>query len=258
MTRPRLRKLLPVLAFVALAVPAAFVTLPALADDAKPSSDKERIVGGGTVAPDNVKKWIVALHNEGNFRCTSTQISKDWVLTAAHCVDTGGKYTARIGSLDRTKGGKVVDISSIKIHPKYEEGNLYDIAVVKLKTPYTNTYAKPAFSDTHLELGQASLIYGWGSTKSDWSGPLPKNLKFSKGNTTDKYCKMPQDVCVIGDGAVAGGDSGGPVFVKSPVTGKYTLVGACEAGHNPADWKWGGYASTVFHAKWLKETTGLS
>lgn len=257
MFRSKLRKLLPIAVFVALAIPAAFVTLPALADDTGKSSDDSRIVGGGTVPASTKTPWIVALHNNGDFRCTSTQISRNWILTAAHCVTTGGKYKARIGAKTRSSGGKVIDISTIKIHPKYQQGNLYDIAVIKLKTPHTNTYPKLAFSKSHLKLGQASTIYGWGATKADWTGPLPEKLKYSKGKTTKKYCEMPEDVCVIGDGAVAGGDSGGPVFIKSASTGKTMLAGACEAGHNPANWKWGGYASTVFHQKWIKDTTDL-
>lgn len=261
MSRFTLRKLLPVAVFAALAIPVAVVSLPALADDSGPSGDKppkeDRIVGGGTVEESDLKPWIVALHNEGDFRCTSSQISAEWILTAAHCVTTDGQYTARIGSLTRSSGGTVVDVSEIKIHPDYQQGNLYDIAVIKLAEPFENDYAKVAWDDEHLKVGQASTIYGWGSEKADWSGPLPENLKYSNGTTTETYCEMPEDVCVIGDGAVAGGDSGGPVLVKSPATGEILLAGACEAGHNPADYKWGGYASTVFHSKWLKETTGL-
>lgn len=264
MSRFTLRKLLPVAVFAALAIPAAVVTVPALADDTGEKSntsaaaeDDTRIVGGGTVPSDQRKPWIVALYGSKGGFCTATQISRNYVLTAAHCVKGGDTYTARIGSLNRTSGGKVIAISSVKKHPKYKTNKAYDIAVLKLKTPYTNTYARPAFAKKHLKLGQATLNFGWGSTKTDWSGPLPKNLKYSKGKNTTKWCNRPEHLCTIGSGAVAGGDSGGPLFVKSAATGKYILVGACALGHKPATHKWAAYSSTVHNSKWIAANTDL-
>lgn len=245
------------LSAAALAIAGIAVTAtPATADDTVPRHHGEvtpDIVGGGTVTDE--KPWIAALHNGGSFTCTASQISAEWVITAAHCVEGGGDYNVRIGSLARSSGGTVVDIAEVHSHPDYNWPD-NDISLLRLSQPHDNAYA-PMATDADLSPGQASTIYGWGSENSDWSGPLPEQLKYSNGNTTDAHCGVANVICMTGDGGVAGGDSGGPGFVASAATGEHVLVGVCAVGHQPADTNWGGYTSIPANADWIGQVTGL-
>lgn len=62
-----------------------FVSICASLSDARWSS---RIVGGEE-ASENQFPHQVALYRFGQFNCGGSIIRKNWVLTAAHCVDGG-------------------------------------------------------------------------------------------------------------------------------------------------------------------------
>lgn len=261
-TTPRNRLLkiaLPVAAVAAIGIGTA-VSLPAWADEApeqvKPMdtrlSDNDRMVGGAPVEED--KPWIAALHNGGSFTCSASQIGAEWIITAAHCVENGGEFSVRIGSLARSSGGEERAVDQVEMHPDYNWPD-NDIALLHIPA-YENTYA-PMATEADVELGQESDIYGWGSENEDWSGPLPENLKHSVGTTTTEYCDTANVVCMKGDAGVAGGDSGGPGFVKSPATGEFVLVGVCAIGHKPANTQWGAYTSIPHNAGWINEVSGL-
>jgi secreted trypsin-like serine protease len=239
----------------ALAIPAAATAIPAFADDTArdPGQSHAKIVGGGSVSDD--KPWISALHNGGSFTCTSSQIGAEWVITANHCVEGGGDFTVRIGSLERSSGGTMRTVDQVVSHPDYN-WPLNDMALLHLSEPFDNTYA-PLASPADIQQGQESTIYGWGSENPDWSGPLPEHLKYSNGNTTAEGCDWNNVICVKGDGGVAGGDSGGPAFVKSAATGEYVQMGVCAVGYQPADQNWSGYTSIAANRDWIKQVSGL-
>ena len=244
------------LSVTALALAAVVFVGPAHADDTASGRHGEAtpdIVGGGTVT--EPKPWIAALHNENGFTCTAAHIGAEWVVTAAHCLALDRDYTVRIGSLSRSNGGTVIAVAEIHHHPQYSWPD-NDISLLRLSRPHHNTYA-PMATAADVSLGQASTIYGWGSENLDWSGPLPEQLKYSDGHTTTDYCSTPNVICMVGDGGVAGGDSGGPGFVASAVTGEYVLAGVCAIGHQPAGTRWGGYTSIPANADWINEITGL-
>lgn len=251
--KPLIRKLLPVAAISALAVGTVFVSTNAFADnddsDAGVGAD---IVGGAPVQDE--KPWISALHNGGSFTCTSSQVAAEWIITAAHCVEGDGEFSVRIGSLERSSGGTERTVDEVNIHPGYNWPE-NDIALLHLSEPYENTYAPMATAED-VELGQDAVIYGWGSENPDWSGPLPEHLKYADGTNSEEGCDTPGVVCVVGNGGVAGGDSGGPAFVKSPATGEYVQVGVCAIGYQPTDGTWSGYTSIPDHADWVDEIMG--
>ncbi|CAM3552052.1 S1 family peptidase [Stackebrandtia soli] len=257
--RPILTKALAVVGMSLLALAATALSLPAHAATPSPAaidSDGDpgtTIVGGGPV--NDPKPWIAALHNGGAFTCTSSQIGSEWIITAAHCVEGGGNYSVRIGSLDRSSGGTERAVSEVHMHPDYA-WPLNDIALLRLAQPFDNEYA-PMANSADVQLGQASTIYGWGSENADWSGPLPERLKYSNGVTSTEGCQTTNVICMVGDGGVAGGDSGGPGFVQSPVTGEYVLAGVCAIGYKPTDGRWSGYTSIPANADWINQVSGL-
>ncbi|XVV07056.1 M28 family peptidase [Actinosynnema sp. CA-248983] len=213
------------------------------------------IVGGGYVS--EAKPWIAALHRNGGFTCTASHIAAQWVLSAAHCVESGGTYSVRIGSLNRSSGGTVATVARIVRHPGYRWPD-NDIALLQLTAPVPGTYA-PLAEDKDVQVRQPATLYGWGSEKSDWSGPLPQRLKYADGTVSSTRCVSSSAplVCTQTDGTVAGGDSGGPAFVRSPATGKYVQVGVCAVGRRPATGGWAGYTSVPLNRGWIRQHAGV-
>ncbi|MEV0649026.1 serine protease [Phytomonospora sp. NPDC050363] len=222
--------------------------------------------GGGVITPDIVgggyattgRPWIAALHNNGSFTCTSSQISASWILTAAHCVPNNSGYSVRIGSLNRSSGGTVRTIDQVARHPGFN-WPAYDIALLHMSQPFANSYAPMAKTSADFAVNQAATVYGWGSEHADWSGPLPERLKFANGYVSSTSCAssvMPA-ICTQTNGSVAGGDSGGPAIVLSPVTGTYLLSGVCAVGHKPAGSGWAAYTPIFRHWSWIAGVTGL-
>lgn len=250
------KKLLPVAAILALATGTVLAATNAYADDHSPTTtiDKDDpnadIVGGGSVEED--RPWITALESKGSFTCTSSQVAAEWIITAAHCVDGGSDFTVRIGSLERSSGGTERTIDEVNVHPDFN-WPANDIALLHLSQAYENSYA-PMATAADVQLGQPATIYGWGSENPDWGGELPEHLKYAEGSTSQDQCDTEGVVCVVGNGGVAGGDSGGPAFIKSATSGEYVQVGVCAIGQKPTDGTWSGYTSIPDHADWVNET----
>lgn len=91
-----------------------------------------RIVGGEDAKIEDFPHQILLEYN-GVHRCGGSIISKNLILTAAHCVNEveSEKLTIRAGSDEKGVGGVVVPVESFLIHEKYV-GLDYDIAVLKV------------------------------------------------------------------------------------------------------------------------------
>lgn len=137
-----------------------------------------RIIGGSD-AGDQLSYTVSIQDRHGNHYCGGSLISKDCVLTAAHCTDkvTGkGPLTVVIGrnSLSREGGGERLKVRWEKIHPNYavEKANLewkYDFALMCLARP-TMTIAKVIKlnrDDSFPRAGSQVKVSGWGDTNPD-------------------------------------------------------------------------------------------
>ncbi|KAI8432933.1 hypothetical protein MSG28_013836 [Choristoneura fumiferana] len=81
--------------------------------------------------------FAVSIQRMGSHYASGALVDKKWVLTSAgefHNVRESIKiYRARLGSVDCKKGGTVVPLMSIEIHPSFVPGRPnYDIAMIRL------------------------------------------------------------------------------------------------------------------------------
>jgi len=145
------------------------------------AADTEMIVGG-TPAPEGKYPWEVRLYksmDDAKGFCGGTLISKQWVLTAAHCAVVDNKLTENLvpvdqivvgyGSVDRTKTTKV-ESEKIKVNPQYlEHGSRSsaDVALIEVRTAVDNV-VPVEIADTEADKklvtpGATVTVTGWGA-----------------------------------------------------------------------------------------------
>ena len=166
-----------------------------------------RIVGGSESA-ENKYPWMISVMTRGAMhRCGGSLISRQHVITAAHCVVSGGKisppstFTVSLGEHDFSiTNATRVSISEIIPHPKYmidDDGNShkdglshYDIAVLKLSSPILFTQnIGPVCLPAHTmgnHAGKDGVITGWGKTESGQGSPFLKEANVTI--LTNKDC----------------------------------------------------------------------
>ena len=142
-----------------------------------------RIIGGTPASSlSDDFSYAVSLHDRnGNHYCGASLVSKDCILTAAHCTDkvTGkGPITAVVGRyvLSNYGVGEEKQINFEKIHPKYDltKANVewnYDFALMCFKDPVRSSAKVIKLNKVASTPRATSLVHvmGWGDTDPDQS-----------------------------------------------------------------------------------------
>ncbi|RJQ66826.1 trypsin [Pseudonocardiaceae bacterium YIM PH 21723] len=204
------------------------------------------IIGGttGTYAP--------AARLTNDWYCTATLISPEWILTARHCVTTGAPYTELVSSPTTFSIGSTSDTGGIQatgtqitIHPSA------DLALVKLDHAVSSPVARLASANPAL--GASVSVYGWGSIVDDTTqnGQQSPVLK----TATSTYQGPGVDVVGgssltlwAGNGAVAGGDSGGPAVANG------VQVGVASTSNRSTT---SNYTSVATYRSWITQVSGV-
>ena len=223
--------------------------LPA-ADD----SEVDAYIVNGRAAPQQ-QTWFALTMEEYNGQfyqgpCGATMISREWAVTAAHCISYSYKndYKSRLDylyvgayqpwtadSYGNGNAGRPYEIIKIAQHIEHWNhrpglGSEHDIALLRLERPVSSNFQ--AFQP--IELGVSAVggnavgtVYGFGATY--YQGRKSTYLQQATLPYVDHdKCKQAMDgvisddmICFGGDGKsdICQGDSGGAVIVNNKVVG---------------------------------------
>ncbi|XP_050668519.1 trypsin alpha-3-like [Leptidea sinapis] len=236
--------------------------------------DDDKIVGGTNV---NIKKlpyqaFIRTFKGNRYFQCGGSIISKEYILTAAHCLYGMDEAYVRTGSTEYDDiNNALILAKSFKSHPNYTHtSHDNDIGVVQLARKLdlsgkTEKIIKLVDAGTKLPVGGKLTVSGWGVTSED--GRVSRHLKdvqiqivsdadcrkmYKEEFTENMFCAgVPEggkDACQ--------GDSGGPgVLTDNGIqVGVVSYGRGCGRAGTP-----GVFANLASKAmrEWIKDATGV-
>jgi len=189
--------------------------------------DVQEIRGGNPVV--DPLPWYAFFN--GTRECSAVLVHADIAITTASCVRNANNEidppkAIRVGSLNRTSGGTVVNVTQAIVHPDYKAvtgpGN---IAVLKLKSALTNTVALMN-EDPLVPLSGTDVVFMTGLGKTD-NARFPTSLQgLYTFYLEDCYSTVPfydpiYHVCTQANPSSFGGcegDAGSPLVMPSSRT----------------------------------------
>lgn len=160
----------------------------------KPSNEQFQYLGGFNPNTYGKQEWksIVVIEFDSTHVCSGSVVDKEFVITAAHCVDRNFSnnipfknsiLTCRVGGFINELADTVIPVDSVYYHPNYNlTAGIADIALLKLKFPVRPGVKNVNLPNTQLAYGVQCHLVGWRDLEYDLNMtkriasivPLPK------------------------------------------------------------------------------------
>ncbi|XP_063894014.1 trypsin-1 isoform X2 [Helicoverpa armigera] len=210
-------------------------------------SNQENRIVGGMPAGANRYPWMARIVYDGQFHCGASLLTKEYVLTAAHCVRKLKRSKIRVilGDHDQTitteSAAIMRAVTAIVRHRSFDPDSYNnDIALLKLRKPVNfSRIIKPVcLPPSGIDpSGKEGVVVGWGRTSE--GGQLPaivqevrvpilslnqcRGMKYRASRITNNMLcagRASTDSCQ--------GDSGGPLLLQQG--DKFQIVGIVSWG----------------------------
>ncbi len=231
---------------------------------------KSRIIGGSDAS--ELYPWMVSIQIGGHF-CGGTLIGKDWVLTAAHCMEdvNADDLTLFIGgaNLNQTGTSEEHSVEWFVVHPEYDSNSFYsDLAILKLQISSEKT-PLPLLSqeaNSGLSRNEQLRVIGWGLIDAADDSSVSNVLQEADVSfQTDDVCMATystgienywqRSLCageIKGGKDACQGDSGGPIVARA--NNQWALTGVVSWGDGCAEaGKFGAYTEVAFFQDWIEQ-----
>jgi len=233
--------------------------------------EEGRIVGGKEATPYSWP-WQVQIRYNGGHFCGASLLSRDWILSAAHCFQgySASSFSFRFGRHTKTGTSEpyeqIASASQVIMHESYSSSTLNnDVAVIRITPTVTySTAVQPVClpaQSTELAEGENVHITGWGSVQGTCCSTVLKQVMVpiigrTKCNTA-AYYGGSITTGMICAGLEAGGrdscqgDSGGPLVAHK--NNKWEQFGVVSWGSGCAGaFKPGVYSNVIHYKSWIR------
>ncbi|XP_017049228.1 prostasin [Drosophila ficusphila] len=188
--------------------------------------------------------WMAAIYNGSGFLCGGSLITKNFVLTAAHCVRDMGAMYVYLGAYDQRNPTSQIPVSKVTEHPEFNPRDYNnDIALLQLSisVDYSVSIQPVCISvdkdlESALENAQRFDVYGWGRTQWQKRSNILQTVGINRKDPGECYSLYgfsinPNQICAGGEFADAcDGDSGGPLIVNVSREGQHERQFATQVG----------------------------
>ncbi|XP_054441309.1 neutrophil elastase [Pteronotus mesoamericanus] len=213
------------------------------------------IVGGRRARP-HAWPFMVSLQRHGNHFCGGTLVARNFVMSAAHCVNDMDYRTVQavLGAHNLRRPERSRQVFSIQqvFQNGFNRDTLQnDIVILKLNGSATINanvqVARLPKQNEGVGRGTQCMAIGWGRLGTN--RPQPSILQQLRVTVVSFLCR-PTNVCTLVQRRRAGicfGDSGGPLVCKGLVHGIDSFIrGGCGSGYYPD-----AFAPVAQFANWI-------